>query len=215
MSARQDIMARLRRNLGGDEGAKRRDAAEAWLAARQRGPQPNWAEPIVARFRQQAERLASTVDITSAAGLPAAVAAYLEAHGRGRRAVADAEMAGYAWAESGLALHYRPACDTDQVGITGCFCAIAETGSLLLISSPDTPASISLLPEVHVAVVPVARIVPRMEDAFALLRAECPVLPRALSFISGPSRTGDIEQTLVLGAHGPCQVHIILLEDAA
>ena len=58
---------------------------------------------------------------------------------------------------------------------------------------------------------PVSRIVATMEDAFALLRAERGRLPRAVNFISGPSRTGDIEQTIVLGAHGPCRVHLILI----
>jgi hypothetical protein len=74
------------------------------------------------------------------------------------------------------------------------------------------PATVSLLPETHIAMVPVSRIVATMEDAFALLRAERGELPRAVNFISGPSRTGDIEQTIVLGAHGPCRVHLILTE---
>ena len=54
-----------------------------------------------------------------------------------------------------------------------------------------------------------------MEDAFALLRAECGEVPRAINFISGPSRTGDIEQTIVLGAHGPCRVHLVLVGEGA
>lgn len=62
---------------------------------------------------------------------------------------------------------------------------------------------------------PVSRLVAGMEEAFALLRAEQGVLPRALNFISGPSRTGDIEQTIVLGAHGPSRVHLILVGDQA
>jgi L-lactate dehydrogenase complex protein LldG len=110
----------------------------------------------------------------------------------------------------------RPARDADTVGLTGCFCAIAETGTLMLLSGKETPASVSLLPETHVAVVPAERIVATMEDAFALLRAERPgLLPRSINFISGPSRTGDIEQTIVLGAHGPCRIHILIVGNAA
>jgi L-lactate dehydrogenase complex protein LldG len=86
----------------------------------------------------------------------------------------------------------------------------------MLLSGPDTPASVSLLPETHIAIVPASRIVATMEDAFALLRAERPgALPRSVNFVSGPSRTGDIEQTIVLGAHGPCRVHIVIVGESA
>jgi len=81
----------------------------------------------------------------------------------------------------------------------------------VVLSGADTPASNSLLPETHVALVPASRIVAGMEEAWQLLRAECGELPRAVNFISGPSRTGDIEQTLVLGAHGPYRVHIVVV----
>ena len=94
---------------------------------------------------------------------------------------------------------------------TGCFCAIAETGTLMLCGGPHTPATVSLLPETHIALVPAGRIVAGMEEGFALARAELGRLPRAVNFVSGPSRTGDIEQTIVLGAHGPYRVHLILL----
>ena len=102
--------------------------------------------------------------------------------------------------------------DADLVGITGCFCAVAETGTLMMCSSPDTPAAVSLLPETHVAVVQASRIVAYMEDAWNLARKELGTLPRAVNFISGPSRTGDIEQTIVLGAHGPYRVHLVIVE---
>jgi L-lactate dehydrogenase complex protein LldG len=97
------------------------------------------------------------------------------------------------------------------VGITGCFCAVAETGTLMLCGSPESPATVSLLPETHIAIVSASRIVPGMEEGWALARTELGQLPRAINFISGPSRTGDIEQTIVLGAHGPYRVHLILL----
>ena len=67
----------------------------------------------------------------------------------------------------------------------------------------DTPSATFLLPETHVAIVRAGQIVPAMEDAFARVRAERGELPRAINLVSGPSRTGDIEQTIVLGAHGP------------
>ncbi|MGH8664385.1 MAG: LutC/YkgG family protein, partial [Burkholderiales bacterium] len=115
------------------------------------------------------------------------------------------------WQRGGIEAEARKAVGSDRVGITGCFCAIAETGTLLQLSAHDRPASTSLLPETHIAIVPAARIVNGMEDAWALVRGECGTLPRAVNFISGPSRTADIEQTLVLGAHGPYRVHIVVV----
>ncbi|SPC13337.1 Lactate utilization protein C 1 (fragment) [Cupriavidus taiwanensis] len=84
----------------------------------------------------------------------------------------------------------------------------------MLLSGPSTFASAALLPETHLAVVPRSRIVAGLEDAFALVRSERGELPRATNIISGPSRTGDIEQTIVLGAHGPYRVHVILVDGA-
>ena len=101
----------------------------------------------------------------------------------------------------------------DMVGITSCFCAVAETGTLMLLSGSQTYASAALLPETHIVLVPTSRIVPSIEDAFDLAIKERGELPRATNFISGPSRTGDIEQTIVLGAHGPYRVHLILVRD--
>jgi L-lactate dehydrogenase complex protein LldG len=70
-----------------------------------------------------------------------------------------------------------------------------------------------LLPETHVAILNLNRIVATMEDAWDLLRKEWRIPPRTVNFISGPSRTADIEQTLTLGAHGPYRVAVILIED--
>jgi L-lactate dehydrogenase complex protein LldG len=81
----------------------------------------------------------------------------------------------------------------------------------MMLSGGDTPATVSLLPETHIALVRVERLVATMEDAWQLLRTERGTLPRSVNFISGPSRTADIEQTLTLGAHGPYRVHVMLV----
>ncbi|MGH8718223.1 MAG: LutC/YkgG family protein, partial [Burkholderiales bacterium] len=117
------------------------------------------------------------------------------------------------WAASGLAVEPRAASGDDLVGITGVFCGVAETGTLMLLSGEETHAVTSLLPETHIAIVKAARIVASMEDGWSLLRAEIGALPRAVNFVSGPSRTADIEQTITLGAHGPYRVHIILVKE--
>ena len=79
------------------------------------------------------------------------------------------------------------------------------------MSGANTPTATTLLPDTHIAVVRADRIVSGMEEAFALIRREKGQLPRAINMISGPSRTGDVEQTIVLGAHGPFRVHIVVV----
>jgi L-lactate dehydrogenase complex protein LldG len=131
---------------------------------------------------------------------------------KSRRGVCWPEFAGLDWARSALSVEVRPTIGDDLLGITGVFCAIAETGTLVIVAGAETPSATTLLPETHVAVVPVDRIVDTMEDAFALIRFELGRVPRAINLISGPSRTGDIEQTIVLGAHGPFRVHILVVD---
>lgn len=212
MTARDTILGRVRQGVGKDDFAQRKAAAQALLAARSRGPQPVLSGGLVDRFRVKAESLSSTVEaVPDLRAAPAAVARYVAAQHLPPEIVMTPDVASLEWAASGVRGVARAAHDVDRVGVTACFCAVAETGTLMLLSGPDSPATVSLLPETHIALVDTARIVATMEDAFALLRAERGEIPRAINFISGPSRTGDIEQTIVLGAHGPCRVHLILI----
>ena len=80
----------------------------------------------------------------------------------------------------------------------------------MLLSGEHTDPVTSLLPDTHIAIVPATRIVRSVEDGWELLRQERGSLPRQVAFVSGPSRTADIEMTLVLGIHGPYRVHIVL-----
>lgn len=214
MAARENILARIRSHQGrpGAVQDSERETVAQYLAVHPPGPRPQVDADVVARFRDRALSLATTLDdIGSVSELPEAAARYLRAHDLQFSAVCWSEFAALDWAASGLRVAARPAGGDDLVGITGAFCAIAETGTLMMLSGSATPATVSLLPETHVAVVSRSRIVTGMEDAWALLRAEHGTLPRAVNFISGPSRTADIEQTVTLGAHGPYRVHIILL----
>ena len=130
---------------------------------------------------------------------------------KSRRGVCWPEFSDLDWEGAGLAIEARPTTGDDRLGITGAFCAIAETGTLVILSGADTPTATTLLPDTHIAVLRTERVVAGMEEAFALIRRELERLPRAMNMISGPSRTGDIEQTIVLGAHGPYRVHILVL----
>jgi len=211
---RDRILARIRKAQGRSAVAAPHElsAAAIWGNARQRGPLPAVTGDLLARFRTQAEILQTTVDeVAQMADVPAAASRYLQLNELPLSGCVWPALANLDWAGAGLMLESRAAKDEDAIGITGAFAAIAETGTLMLLSGAGTPSSNSLLPETHIAVVAMQRIVPHMEDAWALLRAEHGTPPRAVNFISGPSRTADIEQTIVIGAHGPYRVHVILI----
>jgi len=214
MSARESILARIRARQGkpAAQMTAEREAMRSHIQAHPGSPRPHMEWDPVARFRKCALGLASTVDdVETLAAIPAAVARYLRAGALPLTAVCWAEFAALDWRAAGVEIAVREARETDLVGITGAFCAIAETGTLMTLSGRDTPAAVSLLPETHIAVVRKSRIVRGMEEAWQLARSELGKLPRAVTFISGPSRTADIEQTVTLGAHGPYRVHVILV----
>jgi L-lactate dehydrogenase complex protein LldG len=212
--ARKSILARIRTRQGKAPvpSDAEREAVRTHIRTHSVNARPRMEWDAVARFRERALGLASTVDeVDALASVPGAVARYLAAHSLPAAAVCWAELAALDWRAAGIDVAVREARETDLVGITGAFCAIAETGTLMTLSGRDTPAAVSLLPETHVAVVRKSRIVRGMEEAWQLLREELVKPPRAVNFISGPSRTADIEQTVTIGAHGPYRVHIVLV----
>ncbi len=100
-----------------------------------------------------------------------------------------------------------------EAGISGVAHLIAETGSLVVESSPVEPRSLSLLPPLHIAVAGREQILPDLFDLFtAACRPNEIILPSCLSLITGPSKTGDIELRLVTGVHGPGEVHVVLID---
>ena len=220
-ASREAVMARVRKALGRTgSDADARAQADAYMAAHAQGPRPAMPEDLLERFLKRAGDMASTVErIGSADEIPSRVARYVEAlqlhdriaSQRSTSGVCWPEFAGLDWAGAGLAIESRPTLGHDRLSVTGCFCAIAETGTLVFASGADTPTSSALLPDTHVAILRAGRVVSGMEEAFALVRKEHATMPRAVNMISGPSRTGDIEQTIVLGAHGPYRVHILVL----
>lgn len=174
-------------------------------------PLPPISGDPVSCFSERARLLASDViGPLAGADTPRAVADYLRARQLPLRAVGWPGLLKLDWEAAGITVEPRAARGDDLVGITGAFCAIAETGTLMLLSGPETPATVSLLPETHVALLSTSRIVAHMEDAWSLLRREHGAPPRAINFVSGPSRTADIEQTVTLGAHGPYRVLVVL-----
>jgi L-lactate dehydrogenase complex protein LldG len=104
----------------------------------------------------------------------------------------------------------RAACATAPVGITSATYGLADTGTLVMIASREEPRLISLLPPVHVAILPRERLLTSIDEllAFVPLPSE---EASSMVLITGPSRTADIEQILVRGVHGPGQIHVIIV----
>ncbi len=108
---------------------------------------------------------------------------------------------------------------TDLVSLQHGYAGVAETGTLMLPSAPERPTTLNLLAETEIVLLRTSRLVGAYEAAWDLLRAERQdaetggFMPRNVMWVTGPSRSADIEQVLELGAHGPRRLHVLLLED--
>lgn len=169
-------------------------------------------------FVGQAEAADATVTrVAGDADVPAAIADYLRRENLPTRLrmAPDPRLDALPWDAAPLLEVARGKAEAgDMVAVTGAFAAIAETGTLMLLSGPDSPTTLNFLPDAHVIVVRAADMVASYEDGWDRLRAAGRV-PRCVNFITGPSRSADIEQTLQLGAHGPRWLHIVLVGDEA
>jgi len=112
---------------------------------------------------------------------------------------------------AGFTVHRGAAPELADAGVSEASWGIAETGSVVLAASPEEPRARSLLPWVHVSLLREDRVLADLDELFACVRDD---LPSSLALVTGPSRTADIEQTLMVGAHGPGEVHVVLLPAA-
>lgn len=111
-------------------------------------------------------------------------------------------------AAAGFVVHRGDAPELEGAGVSEALYGLAATGSVVLAASAEEPRARSLLPEAHVSLLQEDRILPGLDELFAVLGAE---LPSALAIVTGPSRSADIEQSLTVGVHGPGEVHVVLL----
>ena len=179
--------------------------------------QPALGGSLVNRFAAKLERLTGTVGkVTSVPEVGEAVSAYLREHNLPNELVvtADPLLSAVPW-PAHLSVERRAGKGDDKVSVTGGFAAVAETGSVVLLSSPETPTTLNFLPDDHIMVLPASRLVRHIEDVWTLLRERSGGMPRTVNFVTGPSRTADVEQTIQIGAHGPRRVHVILIVESA
>ncbi len=174
-------------------------------------------------FLRNVEKEFGTVErVPHAGAVPGAVADYLAAQNLAPKFVLapNPELWAMPWSERPmLEFHSGRAEATDMVSVQHGFVGVAETGTLMLPAAPTRPTTLNLLPDTEIVVLKASGIVAGYEDAFDRLRAENHdaltggFMPRNVMFVTGPSRSADIEQTLELGAHGPRRLHIILIDD--
>jgi L-lactate utilization protein LutC len=214
--SRATILGRISQALGHTAAANAPEVLQR-VNGHARGPQPQWAEADRERFLAKLAKVAAThAAVDTHAEIMNAVAAYLTTQTLPQRLCVAPHplLAGIAWPE-GWQLDSGRARGDDRIGLAVAFCGIAETGSLVLLAGPESPTTLNFLPDDFLCLLPENRIVPRLEDAWALVRAERGAMPRATNIITGPSRTADVEQTIQLGAHGPRRLHVLLLGAAA
>ncbi|MGE0846100.1 MAG: lactate utilization protein C [Flavobacteriaceae bacterium] len=225
MSARETILSTLRRSLGAgaDDTVRAHEVAER-LAEAPRGLIPARGQlpgrERVALFRKMVEEVNGTVAETAdAAGVPEAVAGYLRERNLPASLVhgADPLIAGLPWETQKHIEHKTQKPDgSEAVGLSRASAGVAETGTLALFSGPDNPSTVNFLPEHHIVMIDAADIVAGYEGVWEKLRAVYGKgkMPRTMNFVTGPSRSADIEQTLLLGAHGPRALHVIIVGEA-
>lgn len=220
---RAAILKKIRASLGaGPDDSARIAAVRQRLDEAPTGIVPSRGDlpraERVALFRSQAEAVNATVEtVSSHAELPQSVSRYL----RGRnlpaeiRIGADERLRGAGWLQaSGLTVAHGPSDGNDLAGLSHAFAGVAETGTLMLTAGPENPTTLNFLPEYHLVAIDAADIAGDMEATWAKLRERYGkgTMSRVVNFVTGPSRSADIEQTLLLGAHGPRALHIIIVD---
>ncbi len=221
MNSREAVLANIRRSLGvrGDE-APRKLEVETRLMQAPAGVAPKRGQGDVsarlAIFKEEAERVqASIAEVAAWTDAPAEVARFLRENNcpATLRMGADARLAAMPWSATSLEILHGASDGRDVNAVSAAFAGIAETGTLALVSGPDNPTTLNFLSDNHIVVLSRDAILADYESAFAKLRGAYGKggAPRTVNFITGPSRSADIEQTLLLGAHGPRRLHIIIV----
>jgi len=221
--ARDAILGAIRESLG--RGALTGSAA-APLERRLGNPQPNVVpargqldrKGRIELFIAEAEKVsATTTRVASRDEVPKAIADYLRASNLPAtiKTAPHSSVTELPWDSApSLEVTAGGADPEDAVSVTPAFAGVAETGTVVTLSGPTTPTGLNFLPLNHVVVIDAADIDGTYENVWSRMRDDlgAATMPRTVNWITGPSRTADIEQTLLLGAHGPQRLHIVVVD---
>ncbi|HSR77408.1 MAG TPA: lactate utilization protein [Xanthobacteraceae bacterium] len=223
MNGRDLVFASIRSALGvNGREAPRREAVADRLREHPVGVVPRRGhlppDQRVSLFADMVTAAAGSVTrVSAAADIPSSVMEFLRRHNLPLtvRRGDDARLAAVPWErERTLELTVGPSDGQQLASVSYAFGAVAETGTLVLASGADNPTTLNFLPDNHIVVVDANDVAADFESVFARLRARYGErqLPRVVNMITGPSRSADIQQTLILGAHGPRRLHVIICD---
>jgi L-lactate dehydrogenase complex protein LldG len=224
MTPRDTLFASIRQSLGvtGQEPARRAAVAER-LKNHPRGVIPARGQlppqERVKLFTQMVEAANGIASVLSSADeIPSAVAALLRQHNLPMqiRRGGDPRLGRLPWEKERQLEVTTGASDGHQpVSVSHAFAGVAETGTLVMASGPDNPTTLNFLPDTHIVVVDAKDIAGDYESVWTRVRETFGIdaLPRAINMITGPSRSADIAQILILGAHGPRRLHVLVVGD--
>jgi L-lactate dehydrogenase complex protein LldG len=217
---RDAILNRIRASLRVSEGHSLRESAvQERLKRHPRGPVPTRAtsatgEALIALVARLKAQGATVAEAAHADEVPRLVADYLRSNNLPARLRmgSDAFLSSLPWQNAGsIEVLSGPAQPGDEVSLSKASSAAAESGTLILTSGRENPTSLNFLPDTQIVVLRAQDIASGYEVSWDRLRSTCAAgWPRTVNWISGPSRTADIEQTIVMGAHGPRRLHVIL-----
>lgn len=204
-SSRDIVLGRIRTSLG-----RERHADAGVQSRRTNWTRPAFAADDVARFIAKAEASFCTVERVATLGdAGAAIDAMLPARGLTPNVNIAPSLQHVSWPQT-WATTFGAGRRVEAIAITDATAGIAETGTLVLCSQADRPSGLNFLPDLHICILRAEDIVHHLEDVWPKVRV-LPVWPRAVNFISAPSRTADVAQIVVRPAHGPKALHIVLL----
>ena len=224
VSARDEILSSIRRSLkvNGSEGP-RRAAVAARLSGSPRGVVPQRGQldrqDRIGLFKTMAENaFASVAIVQSARDVPGEAARWLRDNNLPAtlRMGEDKRLADMPWQTTALELAKGRSDGRDLNAVSHAFSAVAESGTLIMTSGPENPSTLNFLPDNHIVVLSAADLEGDYESVFDRLREKYGKgeMPRTVNMITGPSRSADIAQTMLLGAHGPRKLHIVIVDAA-